>query len=126
MLDELRTGALLARGIPSAHVPIEAHDWLRFATLNGARALGLAEQIGSLVPGKWADLCCIDLYRAQTQPVHDPVAQVVFAASRDQVCDVWVAGRALVSDGRLTRMDLNDILARAERWRVRMTKANTL
>jgi 5-methylthioadenosine/S-adenosylhomocysteine deaminase len=126
MLDELRTGALLARGIPSAHVPIEAHEWLRFATLNGARALGLAEQIGSLTPGKWADLCCIDLHRAQTQPVHDPVAQVVFAASRDQVTDVWVAGRALVKAGSLTRIDLDELLARAERWRVRITKANTL
>jgi 5-methylthioadenosine/S-adenosylhomocysteine deaminase len=126
MLDELRTGALLARGIPSAHVTIEAHEWLRFATLNGARALGLAEQIGSLTPGKWADLCCIDLNRAHTQPVHDPVAQVVFAASRDQVTDVWVAGRALISGGKLTRMDLNEILARAEHWRVRISKASTL
>lgn len=126
MLDEMRTGALLARGFPSAHVPLEAHDWLRFATLNGARALGLAEQIGSLTPGKWADLCCVDLHRAHTQPVHDPAAQLVFATSRDQVSDVWVAGRALLKSGRLTRIDLDDLLARAERWRVRMLKAKAL
>jgi 5-methylthioadenosine/S-adenosylhomocysteine deaminase len=120
MLDELRTGALLARGVPSAHVTIEAHEWLRFATLNSARALGLGEMIGSLTPGKWADLCCIDLHRAHTQPVYDPAAQLVFAASREQVSDVWVAGKALLSDFRLTRIDIEDVLARAERWRERI------
>jgi len=126
MLDELRTAALLARGIPSAHVTIEAHEWLRSATLNGARALGLGELIGSLTPGKWADLCCIDLNRAHTQPVYDPAAQIVFAASRDQVSDVWVAGRALLSASRLTRIDLDDVLVRAKRWRDRISKASSI
>lgn len=125
MLDEVRTAALLARGIHSAHVGIEAHEWLRFATLNGARALGLGEVIGSLTPGKWADLCCIDLGRPHTQPVYDPAAQIVFAASRDQVSDVWVAGRALVSDRRLTRLDANDVIERARRWRERITEGRS-
>jgi 5-methylthioadenosine/S-adenosylhomocysteine deaminase len=121
MLDEVRTGALLARGIPSAHVPIETHEWLRFATLNGARALGLGDEVGSLIPGKWADLCCIDLARVHTQPVYDAAAHVVFAVSRDQVSDVWVAGRALLRDSQLTRLDANDVMARARRWRDRLT-----
>lgn len=121
MLDEVRTAALLARGFHTAHVGIEAHEWLRFATLNGARALGLGEVIGSLTPGKWADLCCVDLARPYTQPVYDVAAAIVFAASRDQVTDVWVAGRALVSDSRLTRLDQADLLERAERWRTRIT-----
>lgn len=120
MLDEIRTGALLARGVHSAHIGLDAHEWLRFATLNGARALGLGDSIGSLTPGKWADLCCLDLARPQTQPVHDVAAQIVFSASRDQVSDVWVAGRALVSESQLTRLDQADILARAERWRSRI------
>jgi 5-methylthioadenosine/S-adenosylhomocysteine deaminase len=125
MLDEIRTAALLARGIHAAHVGIDAHEWLRAATLNGARALGLGDEIGSLTAGKWADLCCIDLARAHTQPVYDPAAQLVFAASRDQVSDVWVAGRALVSDGRLTRLDLADVIARAHRWQTRIAAAGT-
>jgi 5-methylthioadenosine/S-adenosylhomocysteine deaminase len=120
MLDEVRTAALLSRGIHAAHVGIDAHQWLRVATLNGARALGLGEEIGSLTPGKWADLCCVDLARAHTQPVYDPAAQLVFAASRDQVSDVWVAGRALVSDSRPTRLDIADVIARAQRWQVRI------
>jgi 5-methylthioadenosine/S-adenosylhomocysteine deaminase len=117
MLDEMRTGALLARGLFPQEAAIDAHDWLRTATLNGARALGLGEITGSIEPGKWADLCCMDLKRAQTQPVHDVAAQIVFAASRDQVSDVWVAGRRLVHDGALTHMDIEDVLRRARRWR---------
>lgn len=121
MLEELRTAALLARGFarPDA-APVSAHQWLRAATLNGAKALGLGDVIGSITPGKWADLCCIDLNRAHTTPVHDVAAQIVYAASRDQVSDVWVAGRALLTDHRLTRLDLEDVLRRAERWRQRI------
>jgi 5-methylthioadenosine/S-adenosylhomocysteine deaminase len=125
MLDEVRTGALLARGIPSAHVTIETHEWLRFATLNGARALGLGDVVGSLIPGKWADLCCIDLARAHTQPVYDVAAHIVFAASRDQVSDVWVAGRALLRESRLTSLDVNDVIMRAQRWQERIAKGQT-
>lgn len=121
LLDEMRTAALLARGMHGPAAP-DTHAWLRAATLNGARALGLSEVIGSLVPGKWADLCCVDLNRAQTQPVHDVAAQIVFAASRDQVTDVWVAGRALLQERQITCLDLEDVLRRADRWRERIAK----
>jgi 5-methylthioadenosine/S-adenosylhomocysteine deaminase len=120
MLDEMRSAALLARGMFPGAAPISAHDWLRAATLDGAHALGLGESIGSIAPGKWADLCCTDLRRAHTQPVYDPAAQILFAASRDQVSDVWVAGRALVREGQLIHMDLEDLLNRAARWRDRI------
>ena len=120
MLGEMRTAALTARGLFPTLSPIPSHDWLRAATLGGARALGVAEVTGSLLAGKWADLCCIDLSRAHTQPVYDPVAQILFAASRDQVSDVWVAGRCLVQDGRLTHLDLEDVLHRAQYWQARI------
>ena len=121
LIDEARSAALLARGLhPQAHAT-PAHDWLRSATLNAARALGLGDITGSLVPGKWADLCCIDLNRAHTLPIYDVATQILYAASRDQVSDVWVAGRALVSEHRLTRMDLADIMQRAQRWQQRIS-----
>jgi 5-methylthioadenosine/S-adenosylhomocysteine deaminase len=120
MLDELRTAALLARGLFPEATPIDAHDWLRMATLSGARALGLSDTIGSLAPGKWADVCCIDLARVHTQPVHDVPSQLLYAASRDQVSDVWVAGRRLVADGALTHMDVADLTRRANEWRDRI------
>lgn len=116
MLDEVRSGALLARGLfPRSH-RVTAHQWLEAVTLGGARALGLGDQTGSLLPGKWADLCCIDLSAAHTQPVYDPAAQIIFAASRDQVSDVWVAGRVLLRDAQLIHLDLADVLRRAQRW----------
>jgi 5-methylthioadenosine/S-adenosylhomocysteine deaminase len=121
LLDEMRTAALLARGLHPQLEQITSHQWLQAATLNGARALGLSETIGSIVAGKWADLCCIDLSRPHTQPVHDVAAQLVYAVSRDQVTDVWVAGRALVSDGQLTHMNTTDIMQRAQRWQQRIS-----
>ena len=133
LLDEMRTAALLASGVrhavsavapddgePDEVPPMTAHDWLQIATLNGARALGMGDAIGSLLPDKWADLCCIDLARAHTQPVYDVAAQIVYAASREQVTDVWVAGRALVWQGQLTHIDLDDVLRRAQRWQQRI------
>jgi 5-methylthioadenosine/S-adenosylhomocysteine deaminase len=121
MLDELRTAALLARGTARDDTEIGAHDWLRAATLNGARALGLADQIGSLVPDKWADICCIDLNRPHCQPVYDPLAQLVFSVSREQVSDVWVAGRPLLENGSLTYLDVEDVVRRAQLWQARIT-----
>ncbi|MGH8174632.1 MAG: TRZ/ATZ family hydrolase [Steroidobacter sp.] len=121
ILDEMRSAALLARGIYPDDPEVTAHDWLQSATLNGARALGLSEVIGSLVTGKWADLCCIDLARPQTQPVYDVAAHIVFAAARDQVTDVWVAGRALVRESQLTRLNCDDVLRRAAGWQERIS-----
>jgi 5-methylthioadenosine/S-adenosylhomocysteine deaminase len=119
-LAELRSAALLATSMFPKATAMEPHDWLQTATLNGARALGLGESIGSLVPGKWADLCCIDLARPNTQPTYDPAAQLVYAASREQVTDVWVAGRMLVRDRQLTHLDTAAVLHRAELWRQRI------
>ena len=120
LLAELRSAALIANSMFPNATPVGAHEWLQTATLNGARALGLAESIGSLTPGKWADLCCIDLSRPNTQPTYDPAVQIVFAASREQVCDVWVAGRMLVRDRELTHLDTTAVLKRAELWRERI------
>jgi 5-methylthioadenosine/S-adenosylhomocysteine deaminase len=120
LLAELRSAALIANSMFPTATQVSPHEWLQTATLNGARALGLAEAIGSLLPGKWADLCCIDLARPNTQPTYDPAAQIVFAASRDQVSDVWVAGRMLVRDRELMHLDTSALMERAELWRVRI------
>jgi 5-methylthioadenosine/S-adenosylhomocysteine deaminase len=87
------------------------------ATLEGARALGLGEVTGSLLPGKWADLCCINLRAARSWPVQDVATAVVFAASSQQVTDTWVAGRRLLADSRLALLDESAALDRAESWR---------
>lgn len=124
MLGEMRTAALLAKGVAGKADAVTAEQALAMATINGARALGLAEETGSIETGKWADLCCVDLERPATSPVYDPVAQLVYAAGRDQVEDVWVAGRRMVADGRLARIDDAAIIARADAWRDRIAGAD--
>jgi 5-methylthioadenosine/S-adenosylhomocysteine deaminase len=124
MVGEMRTAALLAKGVAGAADAVSAHQVLKMATINGARALGLGDETGSLEADKWADLCCVDLGRPATWPVYDPVAQLVYAAGRDQVTDVWVGGRRAVSGGRLTRQDPVEILASAELWRARIARSD--
>lgn len=120
MLAETRTAALLAKGVAGDAAAVDCHTALRMATLNGARALGLGDQIGSIEKSKWADLACVDLGRPATQPVHHPASQLVYAACREQVSDVWVAGRQLLDRGRLTTADVADLTARAAAWAERL------
>jgi 5-methylthioadenosine/S-adenosylhomocysteine deaminase len=101
-----------------------AWDALRAATQGGASALGLEGEIGTLETGKWADLCCADLSKPGTQPVGDPVAQLVFGGGRDIVSDVWVAGRQLLSGGELTRLDWPGVSARSTAWAARMREVD--
>jgi 5-methylthioadenosine/S-adenosylhomocysteine deaminase len=120
LLAEARIAGLLSAGVAARPGDLVAADLLRMATLEGARALGLGEDIGSLEPGKWADLCCIDLRAARSWPVHDPVTAVIYAASSQQVTDTFVAGRHLLADGRLRHADEAAALERAEHWRLRL------
>ena len=116
MLAEMRSAALLGKLVAGDPTAVTAEDALRMATINGARALGLDRDIGSLVPGKQADLITVDLRGAATQPVHNPLSQLVYSAGRDQVADVWVAGRQLLEAGGHKGIDPAPILARARRW----------
>lgn len=120
VLSEARTAGLLASGVSASPGSLIASDLLRMATLEGARVLGLGETTGSLVPGKWADLCCLDLRQPGSWPVYDVPAAVVYAASSRQVTDTWVAGRRLLADGALIYLDEAAVLERAEAWRDRL------
>jgi 5-methylthioadenosine/S-adenosylhomocysteine deaminase len=116
MLGEMHTAALLGKAVSSDASALPAHEVLQMATLNGARALGLADDTGSLVNGKWADMTAVRLDTPETQPLYDPVSQLVYAGGREQVTDVWVAGQHLLKNRRLTTLDGDDILNRARNW----------
>jgi 5-methylthioadenosine/S-adenosylhomocysteine deaminase len=120
LLGEMRSAALLAKAVSGDATALSAHEALRMATLNGARALGLDEHIGSLKAGKAADITAIDLHTLASQPVYDPVSQIVYTASRDQVTDVWVAGKRLLHNRRLTTLDEAAILENAQAWRAKI------
>jgi 5-methylthioadenosine/S-adenosylhomocysteine deaminase len=119
--DEMKLFALMTSHLrPSSGLGHTAWDALAVATRGGAAVLGLDADTGTLEPGKWADLCCADLDGPSIQPMRDPVTQLVFFGGRDIVSDVWVAGRQLVSEGELTRLEWPGVAARANAWAVRM------
>jgi 5-methylthioadenosine/S-adenosylhomocysteine deaminase len=90
------------------------------ATIEGARVLGLDSRIGSLEPGKWADLVAIDLSLPETLPVYDPVSQIVYAAGRHQVTDVWIGGQRLLKNRCLTSLDWLALRAEVAAWQARL------
>lgn len=102
-----------------------AWDALSAATRGAAAAVGLDADIGTLEPGKWADLCCIDLGGPDADTGNDPVTELVFRGGRDRVSDVWVAGRPLLAEGELIRLDRSAAAARARAWTERFRNTQT-
>jgi len=121
MLGEMRTAALLAKVVSGNAAALTASDALRMATIDGATALGLADSIGSIEAGKWADLTCISLQAINSQPVYDPLSQLVYTSHPDQVTDVWVAGRHHVDNGHLTEINEMELLQRSSEWQRRFS-----
>jgi 5-methylthioadenosine/S-adenosylhomocysteine deaminase len=125
MVGEMRTAALLAKAVYNDAAALPAYRVLRMATLNGARALGMGEETGSLAKGKWADLVAVDLEVLETQPLYDPVSQLVYAAGRSQVSDVWVAGQHVLRQRQLTQLDVQDLIQRARGWQARIAAGDS-
>ena len=120
MFSEMRTAALLAKCVADNASTLPAAEALQMATLNGARALGIADETGSLEAGKAADICAVDLGGLESSPVYHPISQLVYATGRDQVTDVWVAGKRLLNQRRLTTLDSGAIIDRSREWRNRI------
>lgn len=123
LMAEMQSAALLAKGVSGDAAAVPAATALSMATLNGAKALGLDKDIGSLLPGKWADMAAVDLSTPETQPMHDVLSSLVYSADRHQVSDVWVAGKRLLLDHALTQMDLGALLERTTAWGERIASA---
>jgi len=120
ILAEARLAALLAKVASGDAAALPAERALTMGTLDGATALGLASEIGSLVPGKHADAIAVDFGAFQHAPCYDPVSHLVHVAGRDQVTDVWIGGRRMVRNGTLTELDALELAARARVWHDRM------
>ncbi len=123
MLGEMRIAALLSKGISNDASSVPAHQALRMATLNGAKALGIDDITGSLKIGKSADIVALDMQTLETMPMYDPISQIVYATSRDKVSDVWVAGEHLLKSRALTRIDIHELMSKVTAWRVKVDKA---
>lgn len=121
MFGEMRTAALLGKAVAGNASAIPAMTALRMATINGAKALGLDNEIGSLSIGKAADVIAVDLSHLETQPLYCPISQIVYAASRQQVTDVWVAGKRLLQQRRLTTVNVDELKVKIAEWRERLS-----
>lgn len=117
MFGEMRTAALLAKGVSGDACAAPAGDVLHMATRGAAKALGKEEQLGSLEPGKAADIVALNLGGTVNQPIYDLVSQIIYAGHRDQVRQVWVAGKQVVADGQLALLEESNIKMSARQWR---------
>jgi len=121
VLSEMRTAALLAKAVARRAEAMPAHAVLRAATLGGAHALGLDARIGSIQPGKRADLVAVALRGPELTPCYDPVSHLVYAAGREHVTHVWVDGEPRVSEGRL-ETDLSHLDTRWQLWQTALDR----
>ncbi len=108
--------ALIAKGRSGDARVMNAEQALRMATLNGAKALGREDQVGSIEVGKQADLIAIDMATIQSQPLYNPLSQLVYSDCARQLSHLWVNGEALVAKGKLQTLDQQEILAKARYW----------
>jgi 5-methylthioadenosine/S-adenosylhomocysteine deaminase len=90
------------------------------ATINGARALGMEDSIGSLEVGKQADLIAVDLSGPESQPLYNPLSQLVYASNGSQVSHSWIAGEMVMAQRQLTHIDLPALAARTLAWQQRI------
>ncbi len=116
LFQEMRQAALLAKVVSADARALPAHQALSMATLDGARALRLDHAIGSIEPGKFADLTAVEFSAPDMLPCFDPISHLVYAAGRENVSHVWVAGRLLVQNRALKTPPKNDLENLAVLW----------
>ncbi len=116
ILSEMHSAALLAKGVANNAAALPAYEALCCATINAAMALGIDQDTGSLEIGKSADISVIDVDTLEAQPMYDPIGHVVYATQRNQVSDVWVAGKQLLHKRELLTLDENEILTKTKEW----------
>ena len=120
LFSEMRLAALLAKGLSGDASALPAKEVLRMATLNGAVALGLGDETGSITQGKSADLCAVSLADLNSRPCYDPVSHLVNVVGRESVTHVWVAGKCCVDHKRLISNSQNDLESISALWQNRL------
>ena len=120
LFQEMRLAALPAKAVSGQTQAVNAHQALRMATLDAANALGLGHEIGSITPGKAADLCAVDLGQLESRPCYDPVSHLINVAGRESVTQVWVAGKCCVDHKRLAADKQNLLEPAIALWQNRL------
>lgn len=109
MFGEMRTMLFLQRAVEHDVKVLDAPQCIRIATLGGAEALGMEDQVGSLEPGKFADFIAVDVSKSHFTPIDDPYSALVYGANQDDVRMTVVGGRCVYRDGEFTDLDAESI-----------------
>jgi len=125
LFGELNTAAMLAKVVADDASALSAHEALAMATIQGARALGRDHELGSLAAGKLADIIAVDLGDPFLQPVYDPASHLVYSNHGRQVSHSWINGVPQVQEGKLTRIDVPDLMLRVQGWADRIREHQT-
>ena len=120
LFGELKTAALLTKGVSGDASALDAHAALRMATINGARALGWQDQIGSLEAGKSADIIAVEINSLSQKPLYNPASQLVYTNAGSQVTHSWVAGKALMKERALLTLNEAELIQSADQWRTQI------
>jgi len=120
LFQEMRQAGLLAKLTSGDAAALPAAQLLHMATLGGARALGLDHLIGSIRPGKSADLCAVSFDTMETRPCYAPLSHIVYAAGREHVSEVWVSGQIRVSRGIMLHPHNTELKARGRLWQTKV------
>lgn len=118
MLNEMRTATLLAKVATGDPTCMNTDDTFAMASANGAKALGISHITGTLAAGKSADFIAMNLDAFETLPVYEPMVQIIYSSSREQVTDVWVAGKQLLKNRELLTLDEEALKAKARSWKL--------
>ncbi|MEH6635231.1 MAG: TRZ/ATZ family hydrolase [Halioglobus sp.] len=124
LFGEMQAAALLAKLQAQDASALPAAEALAMATINGARAMGLEDSIGSLEVGKQADLIAVDLSGPETQPLYNPLSQLVYACNGSQVSHSWIAGQKVMTQRQLTHIDLPALATRTHAWQQKISNGN--
>lgn len=116
LFAEMRLAALLAKGSTQDAAVLPAQQALQMATINGAKALQLEHQIGSIEIGKQADLTAVKLSDYSISPHYDPISHLVYACGREHVTHTWVAGTLRYNNGNLTEISLSQLKDIIHKW----------
>lgn len=121
MLGEMRSAALLAKLSTGNSQALSANQVLAMATINGAKALGAEQHFGSLSVGKAADFIALELDNIESQPLYNVISQIVYSSCRNQVTDVWVAGKRLLKNRQLLTLNEQELFARLKYWQQKIS-----
>lgn len=121
LFSELKTAALLAKAVSNSAAALNAHTALRMATINGAKALGIDDQVGSLEAGKQADIAAVRFDDLDLQPIYNPISQLIYTNVGHRVSHLWVNGKCLMRNRELLTLNEHELKIKARQWQEKIS-----